>query len=91
MAHELNSPLQGLLGLLTVYLGRVPPASREADQLAKMRAACEHMATILANLTAFARPASEDRTALDLREVVQITLGFSAVYLRHQDIRVTIC
>jgi signal transduction histidine kinase len=89
IAHELNSPLQGLLGLLTVYLGRVPPASREADQLAKMRAACEHMATILADLMAFARPASEDRTALDLREVVQTTLGFSAVHLRHQDIRVT--
>jgi PAS domain S-box-containing protein len=89
IAHELNSPLQGLLGLLTVYLGRVPPASREADQLAKMRAACEHMATIVADLTAFARPASEDRTALDLREVVQTTLGFSAVHLRHQDIRVT--
>jgi len=89
IAHELNSPLQGLLGLLTVYLGRVPPASREADQLAKMRAACEHMATIVADLTAFARPASEDRVALDLREVVQTILGFSAVHLRHQDIRVT--
>jgi PAS domain S-box-containing protein len=88
MAHELNSPLQGLLGLLTVYLGRVPPTSREADQLTKMRAACEHMATILVDLTAFARPASEERTALDLREVVETTLGFSAVHLRHQNIRV---
>jgi PAS domain S-box-containing protein len=89
IAHELNSPLQGLLGLLTVYLGRVSPASREADQLAKMRAACEHMTAILADLTAFARPASEDRTTLDLRQVVQTTLGFSAVPLRHQDLRVT--
>jgi PAS domain S-box-containing protein len=89
MAHELNSPLQGLLGLLTVYLGRVAPASREADQLAKMRAACEHMAAILADLTAFARPASEDKAALELREVVETILGFSAVHLRHQDIRVT--
>lgn len=89
IAHELNSPLQGLLGLLTVYLGRVPPTSREAEQLAKMRAACEHMATIVAALTAFARPASEDKTALELREVVETTLGFSAVHLRHQDIRVT--
>jgi PAS domain S-box-containing protein len=89
IAHELNSPLQGLLGLLTVYLGRVPPTSREADQLAKMRAACEHMATIVADLTAFARPASEERMALELREVVETTLGFSAVHLRHQDIRVT--
>jgi signal transduction histidine kinase len=89
MAHELNSPLQGLLGLLTVYLGRVSPASREADQLNKMLAACEHMATILADLTAFARPTSEDKTALDLRQVVQTTLGFSAVHLRHQHIRLT--
>jgi PAS domain S-box-containing protein len=89
IAHELNSPLQGLLGLLTVYLGRVPPTSREADQLAKMREACEHMTTIVADLTAFARPASEERMALELREVVETTLGFSAVHLRHQDIRVT--
>jgi signal transduction histidine kinase len=89
IAHELNSPLQGLLGLLTVYLGRVAPESREADQLAKMCAACEHMATIVADLTAFARPASKERTVLELREVVEAILGFSAVHLRHQDIRVT--
>jgi signal transduction histidine kinase len=47
------------------------------------------MATIVAGLTTFARPASEDKTALDLREVVQTTLGFSAAHLRHQNIRVT--
>ncbi len=88
IAHELNSPLQGLMGLLKIYQRRAQKDSKEYEQLSRMAAASEYMAKIVLDLTTFARQSKGEPTELDLREVIESTLGFSAPQLEKKGIKI---
>jgi two-component system NtrC family sensor kinase len=90
VAHELNSPLTGLLALLRSYIRDRKKGSKEYKEAEAMLKASEHMADIVSDLTSFARePKGGEISDLDLREVIESTLSFSRPQLVRRNIRVT--
>ena len=92
VAHELNSPLAGIISLLGNYLkkGRAEEIV-ETENLKIMLEASEYMAKIVRELTLFARDSKGAFTGLNINEVIESTLNFSGYYLTKNkiDIRKT--
>ena len=88
LAHELNSPLAGLLPLLKAFRARAEKGSADHKELSLMSNAAEHMARIIKNFGVFSRKTKGIFTTLSLNEVIEDTLSFSEVKLRHKGIKI---
>ncbi len=88
VAHELNSPLDGLMTMLRLSRKQNRPGSPEEERTTAMLAAAEHMARIVGDLTAFARRSEGEFQELDLNKVIDSTLSFSACHLAGRKITV---
>ncbi len=89
VAHELNTPLAGLLGLLRTYKKTVKESTREHKELILMLDATEHMAGIVRGLTAFARQPKGEFAELSLNDVIESTLSFSSRQLTAGGIKIS--
>ena len=76
VAHELNNPLQSIIGTAQAVLGGARDPAVQAD-LERVRHEADRAGSIVRNLLAFVRKTAGERVLLDLNEVVQ-----SAVRLR---------
>jgi PAS domain S-box-containing protein len=85
VAHELNNPLQGMMGNLELMIGAEDRPQTRAD-LDEIWAAGERAAKIVRNLLTFARRSAIDRSVEDLNELVRATLAWRATDLRAHDI-----
>jgi signal transduction histidine kinase len=85
VAHELNNPLQGVMGNLELMIGAEdrPQTRRE---LKEVQVAGERAAKIVRNLLTFARKSALDRSVEDLNEIVRATLAWRATDLRASEI-----
>lgn len=88
LAHELNSPLAGLLPLLEKYKKEAEPYSEMYGDFNLMFLASEHMAKIVRDFGSFAGKPSEKFTELDLEDVIESTLSFSSVHLTQKGIEI---
>ncbi len=89
VAHELNSPLDGLMTLLRLNKKQSPEGSPAREQLAAMLNAAEHMAAIIRDLTSFARESTADFSEVDLNQVIESTLSFSGYQVMGRGISMT--
>jgi len=76
-AHEINSPLAGLLGLIRLHRNKMAEGTPEYDELTLMLDAANYISKIVSNLTSFARPSQGHLTDIDLHDVLESTLSFS--------------
>ena len=88
VAHELNSPLAGLLSLLRMYHKKEQADTQTQDDFAIMLEACEHMARIVRDLTSFARQSKGEIALLSMNDVIQSTLRFGHILLTKNKIKV---
>jgi PAS domain S-box-containing protein len=86
VAHELNNPLQGVMGHLELMIGTEDrPETR--SELQEIRADGERAAKIVRNLLAFARRSALDRSVADLNEIVRSTIAWRTGELNASRIR----
>jgi C4-dicarboxylate-specific signal transduction histidine kinase len=85
VAHELNNPLQGVMGNLELMISSEDRLETRAD-LEEIRVAGERAAKIVRNLLTFARRSARDRSVEDLNEIVRATLAWRATDLRAGEI-----
>jgi len=85
VAHELNNPLQGIMGNLELMIGSEDRPQARID-LEEIRFAGERAAKIVRNLLTFARKSALDRSVSDLNEIVRATLSWRATDLRAHEI-----
>ena len=83
VAHELNNPLQSIVGY-TELLIAVEPAQNVRGDLEEIRVAAHRAAKIVRNLLAFVRRSSAERTAENLNAIV-----LSTVALRQYELATT--
>lgn len=88
VAHELNSPLTGLIMLLNGYLKEKGAKSEEYQTLKEMKSACEHMAEIVKNFSVFAKPKTVEYEPLNVNEIIEACLSFSVYQLEKKNINV---
>jgi two-component system NtrC family sensor kinase len=73
VAHELNNPLTSIAGLAELLLERPPHPELPREHLRVIYDQAERAGRIVRNLLTFARKGVEEKTAVDLREVVART------------------
>ncbi len=88
LAHELNSPMAGLLPMLEKDMKREEKDSEAYWEKSLMLKACKHMARIVRDFGSFSRESKGEFCELDLNEIIDDTLSFSAVKLRHKGINI---
>jgi signal transduction histidine kinase len=88
MAHELNSPLAGLVPMLELHKKRELEGSKKFEEVDLMLKTALHMAKIVKDFCVFSRKSKSEFRALSLNEVIEDTLSFSAVRLKHKGINV---
>lgn len=88
VAHELNSPLDGIMTLLRLSRRQVAEGSKDHEQTIAMLTAAEHMAGIIQDLTSFARETKGAMEKVNLNDVIESTLSFSAYQLTERNITI---
>jgi hypothetical protein len=71
LAHELNSPLAGLLPLLEKYRDSAEEGSKEHTHMTLMFDACKHMAKVIRDFGSFSRDPKGEYAELDIEEVIE--------------------
>ncbi|MBU1086101.1 MAG: PocR ligand-binding domain-containing protein [Candidatus Omnitrophica bacterium] len=90
VAHELNSPLSGVLSLLRSYKKEKAKNSEEYDDLTEMEKACEHMAKIIKSLNSFSRQSTEEMEDVDCNQTIKSILSFTAYQLEKKSVIIEI-
>jgi PAS domain S-box-containing protein len=85
VAHELNNPLQGVMGNLELMIGAEDRPQKRRD-LEEVQVAGQRAAKIVRNLLSFARKSALDRSVEDLNEIVRATLAWRATDFRANEI-----
>ena len=81
VAHEINNPLQGVLGFTELLLGSDVKGQLRRD-LEHIREDANRVAKIVRHLLAFARRSTLERAVADVNEVVRSTMTLRAFELR---------
>ena len=87
VAHELNNPLQTVLGMTELLIAEERRADVRED-LDRIRIGAHRAAKIVINLLAFARHSTLERTVEELNDIVRSTLVLRAVDLRTAKVKV---
>ncbi len=88
LAHELNSPLAGLLPLIEKYRAREDENSEEHREMTLMLNGCLHMAKIVRDFGSFSRDDRRDFTRLDINDLIESTLSFGEGQLTRKGIEI---
>jgi len=87
VAHELNNPLQTVLGMAELLIAEERRADVRED-LDRIRTGAQRAARIVINLLAFARHSTLERTVEELNDIVRSTLVLRAVDLKAAKVKV---
>ncbi|MFQ5428644.1 MAG: ATP-binding protein, partial [Thermodesulfobacteriota bacterium] len=93
IAHELNSPLAGILTIVEVLLGRMDKEDRNYALLEKVKDAALRSKHIIQDMLSYARPFKGDFEPLSLNTVLKSTLSLfvSEVNAADVEIRLNLC
>lgn len=75
VAHEVKNPIAGIRGALQVIASRMPPDSRDKPVVGDIIARLDALNGIVHDLLIFARPRALRSEPVDLRSLIQGTLG----------------
>ncbi len=89
LAHELNSPLAGLLPMTEFYREQTEKDSKDHENMTLMLNACNHMAKIVRDFSAFSRESRGTFTGLYINKSIEEILSFSSGHLIKKGIRLT--
>jgi PAS domain S-box-containing protein len=91
IAHEINNPVNGIINYAQIVADRWPKEdNRHAELPQKIIKEGERVAVIVSKLLSFARVDTEEKQAVDLKEVVEDTIDLTGAMLRNDFITVEI-
>ncbi len=88
VAHEINNPLQTIIGCTELMLDE--PDGNNRRDLELVRQEAMRAGQIVRNLLAFARRGSPDRVVVDLNDLVRATAALREYHLRQINIALTV-
>ncbi len=88
LAHELNSPLAGLLPMLEKYRDLSKKDAEEYKELSLMLKACNYMAKIVKAFVDFSGESKGVLTTLNINDVIEDTLSFSLSKFKKNGIQI---
>ena len=88
LAHEINNPLSGILGLTQLVLENTPPASQNHTDLKDIEKAVFRCKKIIVSLLSFARQEKTRMEPLNINEVIEETLTLCARQMELKSVRI---
>ncbi len=88
LAHELNSPLAGLLPMIENFRNSAKEGSTELSEFSLMLKACEYMAKIVKDFSSFSRESKGEFSEINIKEVIEDTLSFSISRFKKQKVQI---
>lgn len=88
LAHELNSPLSGVVSLIRSYGRRMKGDAEAFEDFKAMEKACEQMASVIRGLNEFANPSSGRFAKVDCNELIDSTILISRNLLNRSRISI---
>ncbi len=88
LAHELNSPLTGLISLIRKYRDKAEKDSEEHSHMKLMSRACEHMAKIVKDFGSLSRKSKGQFIELNINDIIESTLSFIASQFKLKAIKI---
>jgi PAS domain S-box-containing protein len=89
LAHELNSPLTGLISMIRHYRESAERDSEEYRHFALMFKACEHMAKIVQDFNTFSSKSKGEHIECNLAEIIESSLRLITNELKLKNIQIT--
>jgi PAS domain S-box-containing protein len=89
LAHELNSPLTGLISMTRQYRKGTEKDSKEYRELSLMLSACEYMAKIVKDFNTFSGKSRGEITKCNLIELIESSLNLITNELKLKNIQIT--
>jgi PAS domain S-box-containing protein len=86
VAHEINDPLQSMVGRLDIILAGTEASPEVKTDLVKIKEEASRAVKIVRNLISFVRKGPHERMLHDLNEIVQTTVSLRAHELEHANI-----
>ncbi len=87
VAHEINNPLQSIIGSLELVLDQHPDPALRGD-IERARVEAGRAGRIVRNLLRFVRQAPNERLLLDLNEIIKATMSVRAYELEMAGIQI---
>lgn len=88
LAHELNSPLTGLIPLIEKFREKAEKGTDEYRDIRLMLEASRHMAKIVRDFGAYSRESRGEYVEINLNKIIDDTLSFSAGQLIQKGIQI---
>jgi len=88
VAHELNSPLAGLMLMVNSYAKKTKQGTIDAENFRDMTNACKYMAGIIQELSFFAKPEKEGLSRLNVNEEIVSALKLISGNLKEKSIKI---
>ena len=88
VAHELNNPLTGILGIARSYMTYKDPKEREYSDMQQVVHAGERMAQIIKGLLIFSMPTKGEKRSVDCGALIETVLGFAQRIMQGRDVAV---
>ena len=90
VAHEINTPLTGILAFAQILLARAPAEGESRQAAESIVNEANRAARIVTKLLTFARKNPPERLATDLNQVIEDTLELRRYPLRVQDVKLVV-
>jgi two-component system NtrC family sensor kinase len=90
VAHEINNPLQTIVGCVELLLEERKGDDDQARDLHLVRQEAARAGQIVRNLLAFVRRGASDRTSTDLNQIVKATADLRDYHLAQQNIALVV-
>lgn len=91
IAHELNSPLAGILSISEVLLSRTPKDDRNYFLFEKIRDAAVRSKYIILDMLTYSRPSKEALAPIYLNECIRATLTIFTSEIKTKSIEISEC
>jgi PAS domain S-box-containing protein len=86
VAHEINNPLQTIVGCVELLLDERKPDDPQARDLNLVRQEATRAGQIVRNLLAFVRRGASERSSIDLNQIVRVTADLRDYHLAQRAI-----
>ncbi|MFH1062866.1 MAG: chemotaxis protein CheB [Candidatus Omnitrophota bacterium] len=88
VAHELNSPLAGLMLMVNTYAKKAEKGTEDAENFNDMKEACLYMSEIIRDLSFFAKPKKERIEQFNVNKEIENVLKFAYAKIQEKKIKI---
>jgi PAS domain S-box-containing protein len=90
VAHEINNPLQTIVGCIELLIEERKAAGQELLDLQLVRQEAGRAGQIVRNLLSFVRRGSPERSVEDLNQIARVTAALREQHLRDENVRLLV-